>query len=82
MDINHVCTHCFRGKTVFRISLDLYDENGILRRGVTRMKKFEFKKTRKGTIRFKRCKKQIGKYCVTLLLDKMVVRLCTTEEVD
>ena len=41
-----------------------------------------FKKTRKGTIRFKRCKKQIGKYCVTLLLDKMVVRLCTTEEVD
>ena len=42
MDINHVCTHCMRGKTVFHISLDLYDENGLLRRGVTRMKKFEF----------------------------------------
>ena len=42
MDINHVCTHCLKGKTVFRISLDLYDENGLLRRGVTQMKKFEF----------------------------------------
>ena len=42
MDINHVCTHCLRGKTVFHISLDLYDENGLLRRGVTRMKKFKF----------------------------------------
>ena len=42
MDINHVCTHCLRGKTVFHISLDLYDENGLLRRGVTRMKKFTF----------------------------------------
>ena len=31
------------------------------------------KKTKKGTIRFKRCKKQIGKYCVTLLLDKIVL---------
>ena len=33
------------------------------------------KKTKKGTIRFKRCKKQIGKYCVTLLLDKIVIKL-------
>lgn len=42
MDINHVCIHCLRGKTVFHISLDLYDEHGLLRRGVTRMKKFQF----------------------------------------
>ena len=42
MNINHVCPQCLRGKTVFHISLDLYDDNGILRRGVNRMKKFEF----------------------------------------
>ena len=45
-----------------------------------------FKKTRKGTIRFKQCKKRIGKYCVSLLLDKIMIRLwgyliiITTEE--
>ena len=42
MDITHTCTHCHTGKKVFRISLDLYDDQGILRRGVQRMKKFEF----------------------------------------
>ena len=42
MDITHTCIHCFRGKKVFRISLDLYDAEGNLRRGVTRMKMFEF----------------------------------------
>ena len=34
-----------------------------------------FKKTRKGKIRFRQCKKRIGKYCVTLLLDKIVITL-------
>ena len=34
-----------------------------------------FKKTRKGTIKFKQCKKRIGQYCVTLMLDKIVIRL-------
>ena len=34
-----------------------------------------FKKTRRGTIKFKQCKKRIGKYCVSLLLDKIVIRL-------
>ena len=33
------------------------------------------KKTRRGTIKFKQCKKQIGEYCVSLLLDKIVIRL-------
>ena len=43
MDITHTCSHCFKGKKVYRISLDLYNDEGILRRGVQRMKKFEFK---------------------------------------
>ena len=43
MDITHTCSHCFNGKKVFRISLDLYNDEGILRPGVQRMKKFEFK---------------------------------------
>ena len=43
MDITHTCIHCSRGKKVFRISLDLYNDEGILRPGVQRMKKFEFK---------------------------------------
>ena len=34
-----------------------------------------FKKTRKGTIRFKQCKKRIGEYCVVLLLDKIEIKL-------
>ena len=34
-----------------------------------------FKKTRKGTIRFKQCKKRIGKYCVVLMLDKIEIKL-------
>ena len=42
MDITHTCSHCCKGKKVYRISLDLYNEEGILRRGVQRMKKFEF----------------------------------------
>ena len=42
MDITHTCIHCLRGKKVFRISLDFYDAEGILKRGVTRMKNFEF----------------------------------------
>ena len=42
MDITHYCMHCLRGKKVFRISLDLYDAEGLLKRGVTRMKEFEF----------------------------------------
>ena len=42
MDITHTCMHCLNGKKVFRISLDLYDAEGLLKRGVTRMKKFEF----------------------------------------
>ena len=29
----------------------------------------------KGTIKFKQCKKQIGEYCIVLLLDKIVIRL-------
>ena len=43
MDITHTCIHCCKGTKVFRISLDLYDDNGILRRGVQQMKQFEFK---------------------------------------
>ena len=43
MDITHTCSHCLKGKKVYRISLDLYDDEGILRRGVQQMKKFEFK---------------------------------------
>ena len=42
MDITHTYPHCLRGKKVFRISLDLYNEEGVLRRGVQRMKEFEF----------------------------------------
>ena len=42
MDITHTCHHCLRGKKIFRISLDLYNEEGVLRPGVQRMKKFEF----------------------------------------
>ena len=42
MDITHTCIHCLRGKKVFRISLDLYNEEGVLRPGVQRMKVFEF----------------------------------------
>ena len=34
-----------------------------------------FKKTRKGTIRFKHCKKRIGEYCVVLMLDKIEIKL-------
>ena len=34
-----------------------------------------FKKTRRGTIKFKNCKKRIGKYCVSLLLDKIEIKL-------
>ena len=34
-----------------------------------------YKKTRKGTIRYKNCKKRIGKYCVVLLLDKIVIKM-------
>ena len=34
-----------------------------------------YKKTRKGTIRFKDCKKRIGKYCVVLMLDKIVIKM-------
>ena len=29
----------------------------------------------RGTIKFKQCKKRIGEYCVSLLLDKIVIRL-------
>ena len=42
MDITHICMHCLRGKKVYRISLDLYDDEGLLQRGVTRRKEFEF----------------------------------------
>ena len=42
MDITHTCIHCLRGKQVFRISLDLYNEEGVLHPGVQRMKIFEF----------------------------------------
>ena len=42
MDITHTCIHCLRGKKVFRISLDLFNAEGLLKRGVTRMKEFEF----------------------------------------
>ena len=42
MDITHTCTHCCRGRKVYRVSLDLYNEEGLLRRGVQRMKKFMF----------------------------------------
>lgn len=42
MDITHTCSHCCRGRKVYRVTLDLYNDEGILRRGVQRMKKFEF----------------------------------------
>ena len=42
MDISHTCTHCFKGKKVYRVTFDLFNEEGILRRGVQQMKKFEF----------------------------------------
>ena len=42
MDITHTCMHCLRGKKVFRVSLDLYKDDGILKPGVQRMKEFEF----------------------------------------
>ena len=42
MDITHTCTHCFTGKKVFRVSLDLYDDKGLIHPGVQRMKKFDF----------------------------------------
>ena len=34
-----------------------------------------YKKTRKGTFKFKQCKKRIGKYCVSLLLSKIEIKL-------
>ena len=34
-----------------------------------------YKKTRRGTIKFKNCKKRIGKYCVVLILDKIEIKL-------
>ena len=43
MDITHTCIPCCRGSKVYRISLDLYNDKGILRPGVQRMKKYEFK---------------------------------------
>ena len=42
MDITHTCIHCLKGKKVFRINLDLFDAEGMLRRGVIRMKMFNF----------------------------------------
>lgn len=33
------------------------------------------KKTRKGKLRFKNCKKKIGQYCVVLMLDKIKIKL-------
>ena len=42
MDISHTCSHCFKGKKVYRVTFDLFNEEGILRRGVQQMKKFEF----------------------------------------
>ena len=42
MDITHICSHCCRGRKVYRVSLNLYNDEGILCRGVQRMKKFEF----------------------------------------
>ena len=42
MDISHTCKHCFKGRKVYRVTLDLYNDEGILRRGVQQMKKFEF----------------------------------------
>ena len=42
MDITHSCHHCYKGTKVYRISLDLFDDKGKLRKGVQRMKKFEF----------------------------------------
>ena len=42
MDITQVCFNCQRGRKVYHISLDLYDDNGILHRGVEQMKEFEF----------------------------------------
>ena len=42
MDITHTCSHCCRGKKVYRVSLDLYNDEGLLHRGVQKMKKFEF----------------------------------------
>ena len=34
-----------------------------------------YKKTRRGTIKFKQCKKRIGEYCISLLLDKIEIKL-------
>ena len=34
-----------------------------------------YKKSRKGKIKFKQCKKRIGEYCVVLLLDKIEIKL-------
>ena len=34
-----------------------------------------YKKTRKGTIRFKRCKNRISQFCIILMLDKIKIRL-------
>ena len=38
-------------------------------------------KGRGGRIRFKKCKKRIGKYCIVLLLDKIVIKLDRYNEV-
>ena len=42
MDISHTCSHCFKGKKVYRVTFDLFNDEGILRQGVQQMKKFEF----------------------------------------
>ena len=42
MDITHTCGHCYRGKKVFKVSLDLYNDQGIMHPQVHQMKKFDF----------------------------------------
>ena len=48
MDITQICKHCLKEKKVFRVSLDLFNADGLLKNGVMRMKKFEFMCTQCG----------------------------------
>ena len=41
-NITQICINCLRGKKIFRVDLELYDDNGTLKPGTDRMEKFRF----------------------------------------
>ena len=41
-NITQICVNCLRGKKVFRVNLDLYDDQGKLQAGTDRLSCFQF----------------------------------------